>query len=95
MNYQIVRKDPDAVLDYVFDWSEWLDGDTISSATVTIEGPTGDTSITVDDSSFTDTTTTVWLSAGTENHNYLITWRVVTAGGRTDDYSALLQVVGG
>jgi len=31
-------KDPDAVLDYGFDWSDWLaDGETISTSTWTVE----------------------------------------------------------
>ncbi|MBK8246576.1 MAG: hypothetical protein IPK85_04130 [Gemmatimonadetes bacterium] len=30
-----ITKDPDAVLDYSIAWDEWLDGDTIASATWT------------------------------------------------------------
>ena len=57
-------KDPDAVLDYKFDWaastngsgaSDWLaDGETISSHTITAT-----TGLTVDSSSLTDTNTSV------------------------------------
>ena len=54
-------KDPSAVLDYAFDWSNWLGAsETISSATVTV-----DAGLTKDSQSNTTTKVTVWLSGGT------------------------------
>ncbi len=44
------EKDPDAVLDYQFDWSKWLDGDTITDVSVSAED-----GITVDSHSEDDT----------------------------------------
>lgn len=76
-------KDPAAVLDYKFDWSDWLEsGETISTRTVTAES-----GITVDSSSITDTNTsvTVWLSGGTAGVNYDVTCRIVTSASRTDE----------
>lgn len=80
-------KDPDSVLDYGFDWSLWLNGDTISTSAWTV--PVG---LTKDSDSATTTTTTIWLSGGTPGQLYPITDRVVTAGGRTDDRSFKLRV---
>lgn len=83
-------KDPDAVLDYKFDWSSWLpSGDTIASRVVTAAD-----GITKDSDSITDTSTsvTVWLSGGTANSSYQITCAIVTADGREDDRSMLISV---
>lgn len=80
-------KDPDAVLDYVNDWSAWLVDDTISSSQWI--APTG---ITVDSDSFTDTTATVWLSGGTVGTFYSVVNRIVTAAGRTEDRTLHFRV---
>jgi hypothetical protein len=81
-------KDPDAVLDYVFDWSTWLaSGETISTSAITVES-----GITKNSESNTTTTATVWLSGGTEGSRYKITSRITTNQGRTDDRSAIVRV---
>jgi len=80
-------KDPNAVLDYIWDWSDWLGSDTISSSTVT--APTG---LTVDSESNTTTTATVWLSGGTAGEDYDVVNRIITAGGRTEDRTITIQV---
>lgn len=79
-------KDPDAVLDYKFDWSTWLDTDTISSYTITASG------VTVDSDSNTDTVVTVWLSGGTEGDFASVACRIVTAGSRTDERTAIIEI---
>lgn len=73
-------KDPDAVLDYLIDWTAWLDGDTIATSTWTVE-----TGLTKDSDSNTTTTTTIWVSGGTAGTNYEATNHIVTDGGREDD----------
>jgi len=81
-------KDPDAVLDYQWDWATWLPtGDTIASATVT-----SDIGLTVDSDSNTATAVTAWLSGGTVGESYDVTCRVVTADGRTDDRTITLLI---
>ena len=82
-------KDPNAVLDYVIDWGdEWLEaGDEISTSTWTV--PTG---ITKDSDTKTTTTTTIWLSGGTDGVSYDIVNRIVTTGGRTDDRTITIKV---
>jgi len=81
-------KDPQAVLDYGFDWSDWLDtDDTVSTSTWNV--PAG---ITKDSDTKTTTTTTIWLSAGTVGRTYKITNRMVTANGRTVERSFYVKV---
>lgn len=81
-------KDPNAVLDYQWDWSSWLPtGDTISSATVTASS-----GLTVASSSYTSTAVTAWLSGGTAGTEYTVTCRITTARGRTDDRTIEITV---
>ena len=83
-------KDPEAVLDYSIDWTDWLDGDAI--ATSTWIAPTETGSPTVVASSNTSKIATVWLSGGTVGANYTVTNRITTAGGRTEDRSITIRV---
>jgi len=86
---QQFTKDPDAVLDYKFDWSGWLaTNETISSQTTTAS-----TGLTVDSSSITDTdkSVTVWLSGGTLGNTYTVRSRITTSASRTDDRT--MQIV--
>jgi len=95
----IYTKDPDAVLDYVFDWkalvngsalSDWLGtSETISTQTITV--PTG---LTLDSSSITDSSTTVtaWLSGGTVGTSYTVSCKITTNQGRTDERSITISV---
>jgi hypothetical protein len=67
-------KDPDAVLDYTIDWSDWLTGaEELTAAAFTV--PTG---ITKDSEEKTTTTATVWLSGGTAGESYEITCHITT-----------------
>ena len=82
-------KDPSAVLDYVFDWTEWLaTGETITDHTIT-----ADTGITVDSSTESDGKVTVWLSGGTAGINYKVACLVETSAGRTDERTLWIRVV--
>tara|TARA_R100000734_G_C3282509_1_gene75830 strand:+ start:365 stop:676 length:312 start_codon:yes stop_codon:yes gene_type:complete len=74
-----IRKDPESVLDYTINWSDFLTtGDTISSATYTV-----DTGLTKDSNSNTTTTTTVTLSGGTAGTVYTVKCVIATAASRT------------
>lgn len=84
---RVSPKDPDSVLDYQFNWSEWLGDDTIASSTW--EVPNG---ITKDSDTNDDTSATIWLSGGTVNETYEVTNRVVTAAGRTQDRTMIVPV---
>jgi hypothetical protein len=84
----IFIKDPDAVLDYSFDWSAWLDvAETISSYTID-----EDTGITVDSDSEAAGVVTVWLSGGTAGTTYAVRCEVVTDAGRTDERTMVIKV---
>lgn len=78
-------RDVDSVLPYVWNWSTWLDGDTISSATVT------GTSVTVDSYDNDTTTVTAWVSGGTVDVAGSITCQIVTAAGKTDERTIRLS----
>jgi hypothetical protein len=82
-------KDPSAVLDYVFDWTEWLaTGETITDHTIT-----ADTGITVDSSTEDTGKVTVWLSGGTAGINYKVACKITTSAGRTDERTIWIKVV--
>lgn len=93
-----VTKDPQAVLDYTFDWraytngtgkTDWLaTGETINTKTITAT-----TGITVNSSALSDsdTSVTVWLSGGTADRDYVVGCKITTDGGRTDKRSIIVQ----
>lgn len=85
----VKEKDPDAELDFGFDWETWLDGDTLATSTWIV--PTG---ITKDSDLFTIIgVTTIWLSGGTLREVYKVVNRITTIGGRTDDRTLVIKIV--
>ncbi len=80
-------KDPDEILDYKVDWSDWLVSDTINTSTWTV--PAG---LTAGAASNTTTTATQWISGGTAGTTYTVTNRIVTAGLRTAERSITIKV---
>ena len=90
-------KDPDEVLDYSFDWSEWLStGDTIAASEWFIDDivPTEGLILSEDYlPSFTDTTTTVWLDNGVIGQRHYLTNRITTADGRIADRTVIIKVL--
>jgi len=82
-------KDPDAVLDYAMDWSDWLDdAETINSHTVTV-----DEGLTKDSDSESDGIVTIWLSGGTANTTYNIAVKIVTSASRTDERTFRVNIL--
>ena len=82
-------KDPDAVLDYLFDWSSWLSvGEAISSHTITISG----TGLALDSSSENSGIVTAWLSGGTLGTVYSVSCEITTDAGRTDERTMHIRV---
>ena len=74
-------KDPAAVLDYAFDWRNWLqETETISSYIITVA-----IGITKDSDSENDGIVTVWLSGGTLGETYSIACCITTSLGRIDE----------
>lgn len=80
-------KDPNDVDSFGINWATRLDGDLISSSDWIV--PTG---VTEDSASNTTTTTTIWLSGGTDGDDYELTNRITTTGGRTLDQTVKLRV---
>jgi hypothetical protein len=89
-----IKKDPNATLDYPFDWSKWLANvsDTISTVTFLITD-TSATPITKTAQSFTAVTATAWIAGGTAGTAASLTCRITTAGGRTEDRTIVLKIV--
>lgn len=85
---KLIKRDTTAVLDYVWDWTDWLDDDTIASATVTGTG------CTVNSQSYTTTKVTAWISGGsTTTAPPTATCHITTAAGRQDDRSVVFAMV--
>ena len=81
-------KDPDAVLDFAVDWSEWIEGqDTI--VTSVWESPDG---LTTADPDLDGAKATIWLSGGVANMTYRVVNRVTTSAGRVDDRTLRVRV---
>ena len=81
-------KDPDAVLDYQFDWSSWLATDeTIASTDVTVTG------VTLDSSPNDDTSVVAWVSGGTAGTTATVSCEITTSANRTDERTISLHVV--
>lgn len=81
--------DPDSLLDYSVDWSQWLaDGETIASYNITVES-----GITLSSDSENDGVVTVWLTGGTAGRRYDVTCQITTSEGRIDERSFVLKVV--
>jgi len=86
-------KDPDAVLDYVFDWGPWLaETEQIISHVITTT-PSGSGGVTVDSSSVTVSKVTVWLSGGTIGRRYDVACLITTNAGRTDERTMHINVL--
>ena len=81
-------KDPDAVLDYTFDWSSWLaSGETISTYVITPAAGITNTTNAADSGSVT-----VWLSGGDAGTVYPVACEIVTDSSRTDERTMQIHV---
>ena len=90
----VIIKDPDAVLDYIFDWTLWLDDvvDTITSQTVTT--PTVSGGIVIDESSIVGKTVVSYVSGGTVGQTYPVTCQITTAStpARVDERTIYIKL---
>ncbi len=89
-----VKKDPNADLDYGFDWSAWLGAaDTITESTWTAPAESG---LVTHSPSISDDgkITQVWLKAGIVSAVvFSVTNHIQTSGGRQDDRSLRVTVL--
>lgn len=79
-------KDPDAVLDYSWDWLDWLGLDTIASSALDVGG------LTEVSSAHAAGVVTAVLSGGLVGKTYAVRCRIVTTAGRTDDRTIFITV---
>lgn len=91
---QLIEHDPQAVLDYSFDFAvpnmrgeTWLGGDTIADATVTC----ADVTVTVSGVVHDDTKVTCWVTGGTLGMVGL-RCHILTLAGREDDRTLWMTI---
>ena len=83
-----VAKDPDAVKDWQWDWSDWLGtGDSIASAT-----GFPDTGITIDSLTAATGGVTVVLSGGTAGTSYDVAVQITTTNSLVDERTVTFEV---
>lgn len=91
-----IVKDPDAELDYGFDWSRWLeDGESITASTLSItpSGATDDLEVMTSPAPVnTGQVVTVWVEGGSPGTDYYLTNSIVTSEGRQDDRSIRIPI---
>jgi hypothetical protein len=80
-------KNPAAFLDYGFDWSLWLAGDTITTSIWTLGGGLQSELESCDGSD-----TTVWVSGGTPHSRATLVNTIETAAGRKDYRTITLTI---
>ena len=88
MNWRLgltISIDPDAVKDYLFDWTDWLGTDTIASYVLTPAA-----GMTLPTESNTATGVTAWVTFTTTAD---LKCHIVTAAGREDDRTVTFEVV--
>jgi len=82
--------DPSAVLDYAWDWSDWLEaGETITARTVTPAAGI----VVVGATTAASGVVTAWLSGGVASNDYDVVCRITTSMARTDERTITLRVV--
>lgn len=88
-------KDPDARLDYQFDWSLWLQvGETITDSEFLVESSEAITTFAIEPSTqeIDGGLTTFWATGGVATETVEITNRITTSAGRIDDKTSRLRV---
>ncbi|CAB4154451.1 hypothetical protein UFOVP645_3 [uncultured Caudovirales phage] len=89
-----IDKDPEAVLNYSFDWTDWLAGDTLSTQTYSIQTRTNDPApLARVTSGIVGNKTYIRLSGGQNDKTYLVTVKITTTGGFTDRRNFRVRVI--
>jgi len=92
-----ISKDPNATLDYTFDWTDWLllVADTIVSQVSSVEN-SADSGVTISFSEITDANrkVVVWLSGGTVGKTATVRTRITTNSSppRVDDRTIYVKI---
>jgi len=91
-----IKKDPQAVLTYTFDWSQWLaNNDELSTVTYTLQVRANDPQpiVQVDSGIINGNQTWVKISGGQLERTYVVTALVTTAQGLIDRRNFRINVV--
>ena len=81
-------KDPNAALDFGFDWSQWLDsGEVISTYVLSV-----DSGLTKISDMNTSGSVIVWLSSGSPGYRYNVACKITTSSGRIDERTIKIDV---
>ena len=80
-------KDGDSLLDYLIDWTEFLESDLIDSVLWIVPDGLASEAETHDSK-----TATIWISGGVVGVCYDVTCRITTVGGRVDDRTIAVTV---
>lgn len=101
----VINKDPDAVLDYTFDWTSWLvlDGlvqDRIVNKVFTVAADSGaivvDSSVILDSVSnptLLDAMVTAFVSGGRVGVKEPLSCKITTLAGRVDERTVYLKIL--
>jgi len=91
MSFKWPSKDPNELLDYSVDWSRWLGATTISTVVWYIDNASGVKTVAVSGQSInglipvsftnTNSVSTIYLGAGTNNTEYKISCAITTVAG--------------
>jgi hypothetical protein len=87
-----VIKDPDAVLPFTIDWSDWLAAESDTAATANWIVPAGLVKQANPPASLFAGKATAWFSGGTAGQIYRVTCRLTTVAGRVDDRTIQIAV---
>ena len=95
-----IEKDPNAKLDYTFDWTAWLDlvGDAISvaSCVATSDGSQGVSDIAVTQTVVVGKTVVAWVTGGLVGEKVALRCRITTTlaspGPRIEDRTVYLKI---
>ncbi len=87
-----IKHDPDARLDYAWDWSDWLqDGETIDSHSI-VEDPLLGVNVETSAPSLDNKKIVAWVSGGEVNTAVSLTCHIVSSANREDDRTIDLWV---
>lgn len=86
---QVIDKDPNASLDYNFDWTTWLSGvsDSIASFEIIYSGV-----VEAKAATRSGGVVTAWAKGGTVGDLCSITCRITTTAGRIEDRTGYLKI---
>lgn len=80
----VITKDPNSLLDYELDFTDWLEGGSLSGGSIVV--PAG---LTLVQTSVVSPSIIGWFSGGTVGESYTVIFRPVKSGSPavTDDFS--------